>query len=460
MLSRVVATALTCSIAAHSEVPLQHKLTIKSFIDYGHIVKGTNPSDPNGVEMLPLNRTNVSVIQDVILGRFDVSAGLAGLIWWPYSTGSNDADERVMQVRPMIPVARLRWQFGSPSTISGAFLLGTFNYKYNPDAKNLGEYLYRSGTYPGFLWTTEGWLLMNRAGNYSHGAMMSLAQFNGMLKHNVSLFMETQYYPVGDFSPGYDGSFSSKWIDLGGGIVFNHYLSLHPSKLRPKEGENTYIRQVTGVDSAGDTAYYIGPNSIDVKDSSVTVLHRWTTKGLKLMGRAALNLGHLLPEQIRNPEDLRIFTEVAVLGWENQPLYYEKLSDRIPIMFGVNLPTFKLLEVLTLQAEYYQSPFNDIDRYNSASLPIWGAQFAQDSLTTILTDAQGRVIPASNHKDDWKWSIYAKKTINKAMNVYVQAASDHLRLMSGPKQLKTSNVPLTSTPSEWYYLIRMEFSLK
>lgn len=452
---------------AEAEEALQHKLTIKSFIDFGHLVNGENRYDPQGkpeITMLPLNRGNVLAIQDVSVGRFDVSAGLAGMIWWPYG-GGEDADERVMQVRPMVPVARARWQFGSPATLSGALHVGTFNYKYNPDAKNLGEYLYRSGTYPGFLWTTEGWLLMNRAGNYSHGAMLSLSQFNGMFKHNFSLFMETQYSPVGDFSPGYDGSFNTKWFELGGGVVFNHYLPLRPSALRPgvevNFGENAYIR---AMDTANDTTYY-GPKNIspfDLSDTNVvsTVLHRWTQKGIKVMGRTALNLGHILPAEIRNSDDLRVFAELAVLGWKNQPLYYEKRSERVPIMFGINLPTLKLLDVITLQGEYYPAPFNDIDRFNSSSLPIWRTDFVTDSTSRLVFDAAGKVIPITVHKDDWKWSVFAKKTINKVMTVYAQAASDHLRLMSGPRQLKTSNVPLTSSPNEWYYLIRMEFSLR
>jgi len=441
---------------------------VKSFIDFGHLVRGTNPYDPQGdphISALPLNRTGVLAIQDVSVGRFDVSAGLGGLIWWPYGGGITDADERVMQVKPTIPVARARWQFGSPSSVAGSLMVGTFSYKYNPDAKNLGEYLYRAGTYPGFLWTTEGWLLMNRANNYSNGVLLSLSQFKGMLKHNFSLFMETQYYPVGDFSPGYDLAFTSDWVELGGGVVLNHFLPLHPSALKPKDDENTYVR---AVDTANDTTvFYYGPKNAAPFDLTsptirdIDTLHRWTHKGVKVMGRAALKLGSLLPDGMRGPEDLRIFAEAAVLGWENQPLYYEKRSERMPIMFGINLPTLKTLDVLSVQGEYYSSPFNDIDRYNSASLPIWEAHFEKDPVSgRALTDANGKVIPTSVHKDDWKWSIYAKKTVNKAITVYAQAASDHLRLMSGPRQVKTSNVALTSSPKEWYYLIRMEFSLR
>jgi hypothetical protein len=203
----------------------------------------------------------------------------------------------------------------------------------------------------------------------------------------------------------------------------------------------------------------------DVSNPSYTskVLYRWTFKGVKAMGRAVLNLNSLLPVAARHPEDLRFFGEVAVLGWENQPLYYEKPSERMPIMFGVNVPTFKFVDVLTLQGEYYASPFNDIAKFNSASLPIWGNNYVKkyDSTTFdnyLVLDANGKIVPIVNHKDDWKWSVYAKKTVNKMITVYGQAASDHLRLTDG--KFNASPVPLTGSPKEWYYLLRLEFSLR
>src|SRR4051794_14062289 len=139
-----------------------HKLTIKSYIDFGHLISGYDYYDPSSryrISGLPLNRSNVIAIQDLAVGRFDVSVGLSGLIWWPYYGTGADADlnQKIMQVKPMIPVARARWQFGDPKETAGSFQIGTFPYKYNPDAKELGEYLYRSGTYPGFLWTNDGW---------------------------------------------------------------------------------------------------------------------------------------------------------------------------------------------------------------------------------------------------------------------------------------------------------------
>lgn len=419
-----------------------HKLTVKSYLDFGQLVNGYNPYAQAGINpdisMLPLDRVNVVAIQDLKIGRTEVSAGLGALVWWPYGGGTTDIGEKIMTVKPLIPVARVRWQFGDSASTGAALSLGTFNYKYNPDAKNLGEYLYRAGTYPGYLWTTEGWLLMNRASNYSHGALLSISQMGGKLKHNFSLFMETSFAPIGSFSPGYDVQAVSKWFEAGAGVVFNHYANFKPSQETPRSLQNTYV----DVRNANGT-HYIGTLDADTASSPVdtVILHRWTFKGVKCMARAALNLGWLIPEDFRGPEDLRLFAEAALLGVANQPVYYTKRSERIPIMFGVTLPTARFLDLLTLQGEYYQSPYNDIDLLNSSSLPI---------PQTANTD--------SVHADDFKWSIYAKKTLNQRMNLYAQAASDHLRLTDG--RYRASNIPLTHTPKDWYYVFRLEFNLR
>ncbi len=432
----------------------KHKLTVKATVDYGHVVNGYNYYDPDqkyDVAWLPINRANVAVIQDVAIGNFDVSAGLSGLLWWPYGGGKGaDLTEKTMQVKPMVPVARARWQVGDPKDLSASIMVGTFNYKYNPDAKNLGEYLYRSGTYPGIVWTGEGWLLMNRAGNYSHGIMATVSQFGGALKHNASLLMETVTYPVGDLSPGYDVSWTSKWVDLGAGGVWYRGLALRPSQLTSKDAANTYAR-ITGKNARGQDTVAVGRLG-EIQNAVTTVtqidtLGYWTVQGIKLMARAAVNLGSLLPEEIRGPEDLRIFAEVALLGVKNQPLYYEKRSERMPVMFGINIPTAKFLDVLSVQGEYYQSPYSDGLNYIRESRPI-----PQTEVTP-----SGKLPPT--HDDDFKWSVYGKKTLNKLCNVYVQAASDQFRLTDG--KYNPSTIPLTTSwQHDWYYVVRLEFNLR
>jgi hypothetical protein len=426
------------------------RLTIKGFVDFGHLVNGYNHYAPDDlgkkIGWLSLNRANVLAIQDFTSGNFDASVGLSGLVWWPYGQGkSANISERVMQVKPMVPVARARWKFGDPEGTQTSLQVGTFSYKYNPDAKNLGEYLYRSGTYPGMLFTGEGWLLMNRAGNYSHGALLSVSQMGGALKHNLSLFMETVYYPVGDLSPGYDVSYASKWFELGGGAVWNHGLAIRPSKLAPKELSNTYM-EIRGKTALGaDTVVKGRADQISAPDAPTdTSLTYWTIQGVKLMGRAALNLGHLLPEDLRGPEDLRIFVEAALLGIKDYPLYYEEKSERIPVMFGLNLPTFKLLDVFTVQGEYYKSPYSDATKFVREALPIWQT----GTIDTSMAD-----------DDNFKWSLYARKAVTKSFSVYAQAASDHFRLTDAT--FNTSNIPLTGAWNRhWYYLFRLEFNLR
>lgn len=466
----LTAACLAASAAAQSPGLTSSKLSIKSFVDYGQLVNGSNPygngeTGDQEIASLTLNRMNVSVIQDIAVDGVDISAGLSALVWWPYDGGiSSDLKQRIVSVKPMIPVARARWKFGDTAGVSGSFQVGTFGHKYNPDARNLGEYLYRSGTYPGFVWSNDGWLLMNRAGNFSHGILGVVN--HGNFKHNFSLFMEMLYSPVGDFSPGYDFGYNGSWLDFGGGVVFNHYLPIRPSALRPRNEENLYVRvkdarpnAVGGVDTV---SYYMPktelPNVVTVNPQDTQVVHRWTSKGVKLMGRAALDLGRLLPEGLRGPEDLRLFGEVAVLGWGNQPFFYEKRNERIPVMLGFNLPTFRLLDLLSLQVEYYKSPFNDIDYFNSQSIPIWKTAFAKDSADSYLTDASGRIIPVADHKDDLKWSVHAKKIVNKSVTVFAQAASDHFRLTDA--DYRVTPVPLTGRPGEWYYLLRLEFALR
>jgi hypothetical protein len=131
-------------------------ISIKAYMDFGHLVSGYSSADEISLDMYPLSRGNVTFTQHATIGEsFDVAVGITGLIWWPYSSEVfQQPNQRVMRVKPMVPLARAKWKFGDKDGMNGHIQLGTFPYKYNFEAKNLGEYLYRSGTYPGYLWTT------------------------------------------------------------------------------------------------------------------------------------------------------------------------------------------------------------------------------------------------------------------------------------------------------------------
>jgi hypothetical protein len=61
-------------------------------------------------------------------------------------------------------------------------------------------------------------------------------------------------------------------------------------------------------------------------------------------------------------------------------------------------------------------------------------------------------------KDNWKWSLYAKKQVVKGLNIYAQAANDHMRLPFWTAL--NSWTPVTNRQKEdWYYLIRFELGI-
>jgi hypothetical protein len=425
------------------------KLSVKTAIDAGHVVKGMQGNQD--VEMLPLNRNTVTLEWGKDFSDFwALKMGIVNILWWPFGGEVNQPFERIVRVEPALSVAKLQANFKKAQSWSGFVEIGYFPYKYNQDARNLGEYLHRSGTYPGYLMTTENWQLMNGARTYKTGVHGRLSHLGDRLSHDVTLFLETEIDPIGDITPGYEINLNLGFLEVGAGCALNHYLSFHPSQLEPKDENhmNTYVElDYTVTTPQGDSAVrYAGPMSslpaniqTDIEDSLITprVTSHWSHRGIKLMGKAALNPGLYLPEGLLGPEDLRIFMEVAVLGLEDKEYFYETLSERVPVMFGVNLPTFRLIDLLCVQIERYDSPYNNFLPYNELSLPTW--QDGEEPKT----------------RDDWKWSVYAMKTINRLFKLHVQVANDHLRTLKYDR-IK-SNVPLTRNPTHWYYLAKLEF---
>jgi hypothetical protein len=412
--------------------------------DFGHVVKGDYGG--NELEFLPVNRNIVILEQSALYGDWTFDGGFKAIVWWPFPP-TNAPESRTIRVEPRLSVARARYAFSAPAYVE----FGFFPYKYNPDAQNLGEYLYRSGTYPGVLRTTDGFQLMNYAAYEAYGAHFHASQFGGRLKHEVNLFSEPTIVPIGDLTPAYEASLDLPLFQFGVGAAFNRLIAYHPSRNRPKDPQNAYYE----VDSAnGGGLEFAGPYGllpegstvkarIDARDSTVRRTYYFTQRGVKLMARAAVDLGALLlPEHLRSPGDLRVFAEVALLGLKNQPYFYDDRAERAPVMFGVNVPTLRLLDRLSVQTEYYRSPFSSSYNYDYYSFPSW------------------KVLPADTaggHRDDWKWSVNASKRLNRLLTVHAQVANDHMRLPNF--NLNPTEADLTKNPSEWYYLLRLECRL-
>jgi hypothetical protein len=56
--------------------------------------------------------------------------------------------------------------------------------------------------------------------------------------------------------------------------------------------------------------------------------------------------------------------------------------------------------------------------------------------------------------DNWKWSVYAKKTIAEYYYISAQFASDHLRTFSLDWQGQDLEEALRK-PKHWYFMVRL-----
>ncbi len=410
-------------------------------IDAGQIVNGFYV---RSVELQPMNRNTVVLSQSASYGDWNFSAGFEGILWWPFGAADLGLppEQRTVRVEPRLAQAKAKVNFVPAD--QDYVEVGFFPYKYNPDAKNLGEYLYRSGTYPGVVQTTDGLHLLDHAAYDAYGAHFHASLLNGLLGQELNFFIEPNVVPTGDITLGYEVAVSTRLFQIGAGVAYNRLISFAPSRNHPHaatDNDNRYIEVDSGGKAIFKGPYSAAPFAMQQKylnggDSVYSVTHSYyTQRGIKLMARASLDLGFLVPGEMRGNGDLRIFTEAAILGLEDQPYYYDRIWQRIPVMAGVNIPTGRTLDLLSIQMEYYKSRFNNDELYIVSGYPVWNVD--------------------RYNRDDWKWSFYAEKTLGRLFKIHAQVASDHLRLPDFTTNL--SHTDITLKPNNWYYLIRLEF---
>jgi len=497
--SVLVATALAVAVTVQAETAqnsesrvTNRNISVTTFVDVGHVIQGSLVNDdgsfPKEVENLFLNRDGVALTYSgTVNDKLHMNIGVGGLFWKPVPE-ANDAATKRINFGPGISEASARYEFTERAQIK----FGFFGYKYNADAVNLGEYLLRSEAYPTVIQTGSmgGWVWMNSNEYKSMGTQFTWTSASGTWRHDLLLFSEFNQAPLFDFSPSYVVTGKvAKAVEVGAGVSFHRWIPIEPSRVTPRNAENTYIevddfpaygyqdpfslaytpissggtlkemqdRIANFVDSTGtpvvSAAVDADGNTIYIRSDNGDTLRiresqRLTFKAIKLMGRASLDLGVLLDLPTATTGPFKVFTEVAVLGVENQPYYFENISERIPVMVGVSIPTFGILDALTLQAEYLKNPYpdNNFSQFSN-SLPQ----------PSIPADYSTRKAGGQYEEDDLKWSVHMKKTVVAGLEIYLQVANDHFRVQDVNAQ--PSFMPLTQTASDWYYMLRFQWSL-
>ena len=193
---------------------------------------------------------------------------------------------------------------------------GFFPYKYNPDARNLGKFLFRSYCYPSSIVASfdrpYADLVGFRAGN-------SFAAGNGFFHQDLLLTTQTQLWPFGDFSLSYLADYAMPGIfSLGAGVQFFDLI--------PVGIDLPALGDPTTPDISPQGAYY-------------------TFAGTKLMGRLSFDAKGAMPRELADMfgrEDLKLYGEAAILGLKNytdttqsRGAKYDSLLWRVPIMAGL-----------------------------------------------------------------------------------------------------------------------------
>ncbi len=440
IMKAVFAAVWICALPLGSFADVQvdrSPLEIGSYIDIGQVVKGgiADPANDISPDGAVLQRTAVYLNQTTTVAeRLAIKIGVGGLFYYSFPENPNNATSRSLRFGPGVGQAQGIYKLGDVNNPSWTFQFGYFPYKYNSDAKDLGEFLLRDGTYPGYEVTgTAGWSLMNSALYMASGLRVNGSFLDGKLSTDFNVFIERDIEPNHDLSPSLVLDYKpSDFFDLGTGAEFAHLISFKPSVLKGRE----YLIQ--------------GDSVIDFANAPIDSGNRFTFQGVKLMAHASLNFGALLDNPWIGHDGLKLYGEAAILGIKNYPLYYNSLMQRVPLMVGFNLPTFNFFDVLSVEYEYRKWGFlNSTGQINDNDAPYWDIS---------LSDYQSGSNPTEAIKaQDNKWAVYAEKTIVKGVSIFAQAASDWTRGIDQNNVL--TRLSITQRPSQWYYLFRLQFGI-
>ena len=365
--------------------------------EFGQVVKGQWNGGP--VDHYWSHNVYAGVGFDAAIDeKLHIISRVEGKMWNPYPA-EDRRDWRQRGYALWLDQACGTYTFDAGEGSQFSVTAGYYVYKYNREARNLGEFMFRSYTYPGILMNSFDFPAARIL-----GFMFSMNLFGGNFKNDLMAFEESEVWPYGDISFANIGScsFFNKILEIGGGIDLARLISVNNSFTTPQKPERCNY-QIMGIDSTGAILY----------DSS----QFYTFKGTKLMGRITLDLKPIFGSpNFFSPNDLKLYGEVGVIGWKNYPFWYENRSKRIPVVFGVNVPTMKLFDVCAVEGEYYPFPFNT------------------SYMKTITTAIPQPNNEATSYNPDiyastyWRWSVYLKRQIIPGFALTLQLARDHSRL--------------------------------
>lgn len=317
---------------------------------------------------------------------------------------------------------------------------GVFPYKYNPDAKNLGEYMFRTYTYPNII-TSGGLVVVNSAAAQLNGVAASTKW--GGITNDLMVTTKTDQVPSGALSLTDIVSYSfGGFLTIGAGYMFDNFYSADGIAKGNSMDKSAFPQEYYY--KLSDGTYVLYDPNFDHTANTVVDSGHFSFVGQKAIWRASLDLGNLaslaLPLEIVE-NSFKLYYEGVLMGVEDRPIFYENRKDRIAHMVGVNVPTFGVLDVLSFELEHSSNPYAP-DMSNATLY-----------LSPTPKDNQGSVFTG----DDVKWTVYARKTVLPGLTVTAQAARDHTRLVDYFGH--TNDMEILPYRKNWYWAVQLGYSL-
>jgi hypothetical protein len=454
------------TVLADESSDVSQKLGIKGYASwqFGQIVKGEDREKgpienawQNGVLIgLTFNARPNDHLGLVVSPEFYLN--------YPYPQDSREPASARPLGTTYINEAYGKFSFGDAENPFLQAKLGMFVFKYNPDGRNFGDYLFRTGTYPTWIINNFDFPAARLLGLHLSSDPLKIEQIINL--HFDALFTSEAFiFPFGDFSltAMLTGKFFDA-IELGAGIDFARLLSVTDTLTSP-------IWDVGNSNTNTPNVFLTTQGTIDY----------YSFKATKVMALASIDPKPLFgsPKWL-GPEDLKLYGEVCwvgIGGYNEFPLemfdtahnhpyrpWYKSLNERTPRMVGFNWPTHPLMSytvlpgIVTYGLNKKMAPILISAGTGIISgIGLWwlgkqlGIKTGPDVISGELeyfpsvypNDYRSNVFSRSPlpyfkqglteyNKDDWdqgawRWSLYARKMIINGFSVSGEIAFDHLR---------------------------------
>lgn len=466
--------AFALLLPSQAEMP-KYRVTGHAWTDFGRIMKASDSLLPGGNPNLVLNLNGNNLVSAG--GQFTVHADLTENWEAAFGFGAHRVGHArgrgetsflaINMYHHFLTESRLTWHAGEKENQYLSFSLGSFPFKYNAEVQNLGLYLFRGPVYPGIL--MGGYQDFGADSTKATQLGVKLSHVMGDFSQDIILNSERDIPPTFDLSLGYVARFKAFGaLELGAGANFYRAIAYDEKLMVPGKLSNEDLNfkklNYVEVDSAtNDTVFF-------------------THRGVKVMGMASLDLKPLFNIESMGKDELKVYAEGAILGVQNYGKAYNDISKRIPVMFGISLPTWKLLDRLSIEVEHYKSPYrNDLARIgNNNVVADWTRQAHPIPSPKPLSDADygirdGKWVDVKGDTivvagtglarenvttDDFKWSVNIEKAVSGHIRFSAQVANDHYR----PRPVSTTLISSSggtaeafSESSNWYFMLRMGY---